>query len=58
MKALRIICTKCGKERRITSEEGNLSSYQEEIVYEKCPHHIATPEDKLLAAIFGQKDRQ
>jgi len=55
MKVLRIICPRCNKERRITSEEDNLHSYQEEIIQEKCPHHIATPEDKLLAAIFGEK---
>lgn len=56
MKVLRIICPKCNKERRITSEEDNLNSYQEEIIQEKCPHHTETSEDKLLAAIFGKKE--
>ena len=58
MKVVRVVCPKCNKERKIVTEEEDLHSYQEEIVQERCPHHIPTSEDKLLAAIFGEKNGQ
>ena len=58
MKVLRIICPKCNKERKEITEEDNLADYQEEIAYERCPHHPAGATDKLLAAIFGEKSGQ
>ena len=53
MRVRRIVCPKCNKETKLITEEDNLHSYSEEIVYVVCEHHPVTPEDKLLKAIFG-----
>lgn len=58
MKVVRIVCPGCGKEDTRKLEMGKLKSYEEIIVRKRCPEcrKNPTPEEKLLRAIFGEKD--
>ena len=58
MKVKRVICQVCKSEKRITSEEGDLHAYSEEIVSRTCeePECQNNPADRLLRALFGVKD--
>lgn len=56
MKAVRIICPKCGTEEVHKEDTGNLHEYSEESVFKRCSEckKNISPEDRLLAAIFGE----
>ena len=60
MKVERIICPVCKSEKRITSEEDNLSEYTEEVVPRTCekPECQNNPADRLLRAIFGERKKE
>lgn len=57
MKVKRIICPKCGFEEDHREDVDNIHEYSEELIYRRCSEcrKKITPEDRLLAAIFGEK---
>ncbi len=61
MRVKRIICPSCESEGRIVSGENDLSNYSEEIVSEvcgeeKCKKWYNSPTQRLLRALFGEKE--
>lgn len=57
MKVIRIICPKCSTEEVHKEDISDLHKYSEELVFKRCSEckKNISPEDKLLAAIFGEK---
>jgi len=60
MRVKRIICPACESEKRVTSEEGNMHEYSEEIASEvcdraECQRWHNSPEQRLLRAMFGER---
>lgn len=63
MKVKRIICPACESEKNVVSDGGNLHEYSEEVVSEfcdrkECQEAYNSPEEKLLRAIFGERQRR
>lgn len=60
MKVLRTICRRCNKEVIKREDIKNLNAYTEDLKYNLCPEckklYGNDPEEKLLRAIFGEKE--
>ncbi len=55
MKVLHIVCPTCGAESTVQTEREDLSKYTTDIQYKRCAFHVVTAEERLVAAIFGEK---
>lgn len=61
MKVRRIICPACEFEKKVILDKDNLHGYSEEVVSEVCDREECqrwhnSPEQRLLRAMFGQKE--
>ena len=57
MIVIRTVCPTCSSESKRMLDKDNIRSYEERVNVVRCANHPVTPEERLLAAIFGEKLR-